>query len=237
MSKDKKYKISVEKLEELKKEINRILNPYIKRVIENLTRIYSLIATFEHLKENTPGMQLDDMLRAAVVLLHATLEDFLRVLAVSVIPEASNDVLNSIPLAGMSRYGRQDKFSLGDLAKHKGKNVDTIIKESVNSYLERESFNNIEDIVLLLKNIRVDTEDIKIYFSDIDAMIKRRHQIVHRADRIYKGINEEEPLDNIVPATVNNWVSAVQGFITAVISKYGVEKGIKMFVGVAEPVE
>jgi len=58
-----------------------------------------------------------EILRAVVVLNHGYLEDFLRNVALWLMPIAGEETLNRISLAGVT--GRAEKFQLGKLAEHR----------------------------------------------------------------------------------------------------------------------
>jgi hypothetical protein len=123
-----------------------------------------------------------DILRTVVVFLHATFEDLLRTMARQRIAVANSQVLDSIPLVGTSRSGRAEKFHLGALNAHRGKTVDQLIQESVENYLDRESFASCHDVEEVLTQMGLDTAPFKPYYADLDQMMKRRHRIVHEAD-------------------------------------------------------
>ena len=72
---------------------------------------------------------------------------------------------------------------MGKLAQHRSKTVDALIEESIAGYLERSNFNDTNEIALLLIGMDVDIQIVKYTFSDLDKIIQRRHQVVHRADR------------------------------------------------------
>ena len=57
------------------------------------------------------------------------------------LPIANEDAPNDVPLVGGS--GRSEKFQLGKLARHRGKKIDDVIRESVAAYMERYTFNNV----------------------------------------------------------------------------------------------
>jgi hypothetical protein len=139
-----------------------------------------------------------DILRAIVVFLHATFEDVLRTMARQRIAAAKEQVLDKIPLVGTSRSGRAEKFHLGALNEHRGKTVDQLIHESVESYLDRESFGSCGDVDDVLIQMALDTAPFKPLYSDLDRMMKRRHRIVHEADLA-------SPTDNVsAPWTIND---------------------------------
>jgi len=106
------------------------------RLDKNLTRVRNLVEFFrERAPTNTKQVKDTDMLRAATVFLHATLEDFLRSIAAWKLPLASAEILSKIPLSGTEN----PRFTLGDLVSHRGKEVTKLIKLSVDTYLERSS--------------------------------------------------------------------------------------------------
>jgi hypothetical protein len=123
-----------------------------------------------------------DILRTVVVFLHATFEDVLRTMARQRIAVANSQVLDRIPLVETSRSGRAEKFLLGALNAHRGKTVDQLIHESVENYLDRESFSSCGDVDEVLTQMGLDTAPFKPYYADLDQMMKRRHRIVHEAD-------------------------------------------------------
>src|SRR5207253_11452992 len=120
-----------------------------------------------------------DLLRSAIVFLHSTLEDLLRSVEVRRTPAAGESVLNDIPLVGV----RGEKFALGKLAAHRGKTVDAVILESVAAYLERQSYNNPEELAAFCARAGVDKGMLQPFFGVLGEFMRRRHQIVHRADR------------------------------------------------------
>jgi hypothetical protein len=164
-----------------------------------------------------------DLLRAAVVLLHASLEDFLRSLAFIYLPNAGEEVLNSIPLAATTP-GRPEKFLLGRLAKFRGQTVDDVIRRSVVEYLERSNYNNTSDIIALLTAMEVDLEKVRPTFADLDAMMKRRHQIVHRADRLETTGRGRQIAASIPIATVEQWIASTRFFTSHTLTQITMAK-------------
>jgi len=156
----------------------------------NMARIHGLINL---IFSDTPGLkgtqsfQIEgiqaDIFRTIVVFLHATFEDFLRSIArqrINVVN--SQEILDKIPLVGVSRSGRAEKFLLGTLITHRGKTVDQLIHESVENYLDKTSFGSIQDVEEVLTQMEVDTAPFKFLYSDLEQMMRRRHRIVHEAD-------------------------------------------------------
>ncbi|MGB7758865.1 MAG: hypothetical protein WBL61_03495 [Bryobacteraceae bacterium] len=123
-----------------------------------------------------------DLFRTIVVFLHATFEDILRTAARERLGAAPPQVLKDIPLIGISKFRRAEKFHLGHLSAHRGKTVDQLIQESVQRHLDRESFGSCADVDETLNKMGVDTTPFKSLYGDLDQMMKRRHRIVHEAD-------------------------------------------------------
>jgi hypothetical protein len=162
---------------EFQQQMGARLLPYYSRLAENNQRVNRLLQFFdEDLKEREGG---EDILLAAVVLIHASLEDFLRTLASELLPAGDESSLKDIPLATSESFGRNEKFVLGQLAQHRGKTVDELLRQSVSDHLSRSNYNNTKEIALLLTKIGFNPEEHNAEFAAIDQMIQRRHQIVH----------------------------------------------------------
>jgi hypothetical protein len=150
-------------------DIKEELTAYIARILygitANLARVRTLIELAETRFPRDRFSQIkDDILRAAVVFLHATLEDFLRFIGSKYIPASGEDVLNRISLFGSSDVLWPEKFFLGKLAPHREKKVDQLISESVAAYLDKLSFNNPSDISQLLQSAGVDVDAVREFY-------------------------------------------------------------------------
>lgn len=182
---------------------------------QSLERVENLVAVYEsHPDARGQGRkkaQVLDILRSAVVLLHATLEEMLRGIAEWKLPLANPAALNEIPLVGHGPSGK--KFTLGDLSGHRGKSVDSLLAESVNAYLERSNYNNTNEINGLLQNLALDVTKVNGRFALLEDLMKRRHQIVHRGDRQKKvkgsGDHKIRPINKV---TVKAWIVVVRAF-------------------------
>jgi hypothetical protein len=96
------------------------IKPYVERMKGGLLRVVELIVVAKaglHSNNLSDKVTAEDILRAAVVLLHAHLEDFLRTVASALLPAGDESCLNAIPLAGVT--GRPEKFFLGKLVHHR----------------------------------------------------------------------------------------------------------------------
>ena len=190
------------------------------RFTENISRVRNLVDIYStHLSGQGGGRRghsKTDVLRAAVVLLHAATEDLLRSLAYWKLPLAGGEVLSKIPLIAT---GPAPKFSLGDLSAHRGKDVDAVISESVNGYLERSNYHNTDEVASLLTSIGVSVVEVNTHFTQLSEVMSRRHLIVHRADRDETGGRGNHAVRSIGPVTVSNWITGVEGFGIAVLNQ------------------
>lgn len=197
-------------LEQIEAEASEWIRHFLPRVIINLTRVNLLV---EATQPPQSGFIQRDILRAAVVLLHATLEDFLRNLAadrLSAIPD--RQALAGIPLAG----SENKKFELADLIPHRGKTINELLAESIERHLESVSYSNCSQVEALLIKVKIKTEKLKEFFPKLELMIERRHKIVHRADLLaYTGdsIRDAQEIDG---RTVLEWEQTVNLFIDRV---------------------
>lgn len=192
-----------------------------ERFVLNLNRVRNLLPIYtNHLAGQGGGRrghQATDVLRAATVLLHAALEDVLRSLAYWKLPQANTAVLEKIALVG----GSATKFNLGELAAHRGKTIDAVIKESTDASLERSNYNNRKEVIHLLESIGLNVEPIQQYMATLEQSMSRRHQIVHRADanpnqRPGRGNHRVASLS---PATLNGWIANTEQFVNAVLAQ------------------
>ena len=153
-------------------------------------------------------------------MLHSTLEDYLRNLLTWKLPESSKEKLTKIPLFTSDYDPRKTKFDLGELLEHKEKKISELINISVVKYLDSESFNNTTDINSALLNINLYVDDsIKKHYSDLDKMIKRRHKIVHQADKNNLQDLSNHNLETIDLQTVEQWQKTVDQFVLETVKK------------------
>jgi hypothetical protein len=173
----------------------------------NLDRVRNIIAIYSKLTGGGQGrraVQDSDLLRAAVVLLHATLEDVLRSLA-------------EVPLVGMKG---KTKFGMSDLVGFRGRTVDDVISQSVGEYLERSNYNNPGDIRLLFDRIGVPSSAVDPYAAHLNAMMSRRHWIVHRADRNTLSGAGQHGAKSISTRAVQSWVETVEQFGRSILARF-----------------
>jgi HEPN superfamily RiboL-PSP-like protein len=195
-----------EEFERIAAESTVALEPYLRRCVENLYRVGLLVGTAV---EPAAG----DILRSAVVFLHASMEDCLRSVVAAYLPLAGEETLNRVPLVGTSR--RPEKFLLGALLRHRDLIVADIISRSVAEYSRNLTFNSTSEIVAHLDSLGfiVVPRDL---LPKLDSMISRRHRIVHRADYDDDGV-----VSAIKDADVIEWADTVSKFLSSIIAQVG----------------
>ncbi|MCB9542517.1 MAG: hypothetical protein H6703_08725 [Myxococcales bacterium] len=141
-----------------------------KRFNANLKRVLSLVHLYRMLirlrvgweKKDGPAVVHGDLLRAAVVLLHAALEDLLRSIEERLLPEAGEAELNEIPIPLVRRsqgHQRREKIQLGELSLGTGgarRSTRSSSRRSKSTWTQ--TYNNIEDIVRCLKRVGLRVE-------------------------------------------------------------------------------
>lgn len=205
--------------------------------IESITRLLGSIRALQRPEEIDSGVfaprpeptDLDgDFARAAVVLTHASLECFVRDIAKqgyhSAEPGPLRDrLLDKIPFVG--EESSSTKYALARVAKHAGKSVDQLVADSINEYFASRTYNSTSELDGALKELGIDTAGLKQWYPDVQAMMKRRHRVVHEADRpphqlIPSGaytrtrpkISDEELL------RIAAWVRAATGIASGVVT-------------------
>src|SRR5205807_1461230 len=97
-----------------KEELAYFIQKHLDRITINLTRVHALIRLAHHYPDAPQELAIraNDILRAAVVFLHATLEDFLRYVGETYLPASTEEVLNRVALVGTQDVPRPEKFFL-----------------------------------------------------------------------------------------------------------------------------
>lgn len=214
-------------------DIEEFFEKALFRLKLNVTRIQSLLSLYKIIikykeftyevdgaTEDDIGLTLEidveDILRAAIVLLHATMEDSLREIARTLMPFNEN-FLNRIPLVNQTGNLHVEKFKLKDLVSFREKTVDEVIKMSVNQYMDRWSLSTIENITQFIQDVGLSVEDFKHLFPKLSALIKRRHIIVHQADTVGEDNNGVTILQDIEVSEFEEWLHNVVLFIGEII--------------------
>jgi hypothetical protein len=185
------------------------------RLAANLKRVQHLMELHRR-SASGPKRLLDttDMLRAAVVLLHATLEDFLRSLLEWKLPEAEPAHLRDVPLAGKKP---RSTFTLEDLASFRGFSIDEVIVQSVQANLERSMFNDPGEVAQAFARIGLDATLLATHKDALGTLMARRHWIVHRADRSTSGEHTPGATQELQHSTIAKWYEGVRLLTRAVL--------------------
>ncbi len=185
-----------------------------RRFQGNLGRVTSLVDLYDTRVSGSGRVPVadTDLLRAAVVFLHATLEDLLRSALDWKLPAAAPEHLADVPLVGCDKGGREPWCDLSDLARHRGKTVDDVLVESVTAYLDDSNFNHPGQIEAVLGRLSVSPAALNPYRSLLGPMMARRHWIVHRADRNDLAGSGQYAARSLSSTTVRGWRDAVRGF-------------------------
>lgn len=185
----------------------------------NVRRVEKLIALHGPPTRGRKTVHETDILRAALVLLHASMEDFLRSLLIWKIPMAGKELVDAYPLAGSDRK-RAEKFMLGALVAHRGMSVDDLITKSIVEYLDRwSSFNDLGEVKKALVASGIPDANVENHvFGDLPTMIARRHNIVHKADRndVVQGQGNHRT-KSISVRQLDNYVTAVKNLKSFVV--------------------
>lgn len=180
----------------------------------NIDRVRNMLALYSTLSsgQGRTSVVNADILRSAVVFLHATLEDLLRTIAENRLPAvASAEVLDTIPLVVGGKV--KEKFSLGALVQYKEVSVKDVISQSITAYLERSSYNNVNEIASLFASIGLsNTVLLRGKGAMLTAMMRRRHWIVHRTDKNQKTGPGQHRALSLSKGSVEDWVRTVESF-------------------------
>ncbi len=188
----------------------------------NLARVRAIVSLYDSITGSARGrarIEESDILRVGVVLLHASLEDLLRNLALVRLPEASAEILRGIPFAGGD--GRSIKLTLADLAGFRSNTVDEFIRASIALYLDSRSYNDTNDLSWALAEMQLDGKAVLPPFaSSLQSMILRRHHIVHRLDRNNAPGSGQHRARSISKSVLNGWIQVVESFGGAVLDAH-----------------
>lgn len=183
------------------------------RFEENLDRVRDLVGLYGREAgaiRGRPSVREADILRAAVIFLHATLEDLLRSLGRERLGVADPDDLKKVPF--IDAGGREAKLDMAALADDRGRSVVDVIRRSVDSYQDRRSYSTIASIRVAIKEIGLNGNRLVDPAEDeLIAMATRRHHIAHRLDRNEASGRGHHQARSIDKATLLSWIEAVEG--------------------------
>lgn len=191
-----------------------------KRFKANLARVRNLIALYDDVNadrgQGRPATDASDILRAAVVLLHATLEDLLRSLEYDLLPRSPASAFKDV---GLPPVGATDddkaltKFGMDLLIEYRGRSVDEVLRGAADFHLRHSNYNNTKQIVGTLAKYGITLDDSsRALLSTIDPFMKRRHWIAHRADTNPLSGRGVQKVQAISKSSIANWSNVVEDF-------------------------
>lgn len=195
---------------------------------ENITRVENLIDAYKTLDEaNIGDLQVrKDVLRASVVFLHSTLEEIVRNLFLLRLPNGDPKKLNKIPFVGHESTHRPKDILLGSLKEFSGQLVDNLIFHSINNYVDTMSINGANQLADCLELVDLPIHPLRKYFTSLDDLMKRRHQIVHQMDRGNSLDPLRDPITDINVSTVEQWKTDLCCFFSDLLILVENEKSV-----------
>lgn len=193
------------------------------RFTGNVARVRGLVSLYSTLVGSSgagrPSVEHADVLRAAVILAHAAIEDLLRSTEELRLPNALPEALLGLRLAPPhgTLKDAKEKFTFVELSAYRGQSVDEVIERAIGLYLEKSNYNNIAEVKQALQRAGVAHTFSPAEAATIEAMMKRRHWIAHRADRntlIGPGHHAVQPIGRDV---VDGWISVIESFGKSVL--------------------
>lgn len=206
-----------------------IIRRRFQRNIGRCQDILNAIQDGEDIEEVFSWEVQDDLLRALVVYLHASLEDLLRTILIQHYRRNPSNLLSDhnrnkeVP----DRTGLWKALSEFEPSETVGTFIDNLIRK----ILGRESFSSQSQVAGFLKVTGFKIEDQDTYMKSFESLIERRHGIVHNAD-ISPDEIEHEPVE-INLNVVEDWMNAVQGFGEQVVGAFD----LSFFPGTISPQE
>ena len=190
---------------------------------ENQRRVENLISAAKDLSVGPPAqIELSqDVLRAAVVFLHSSLEEIVRNLYVQRLPNVQNrESLNRIPLLTDPPNIRPTQVLLGQLAQFRGQFVENVIVRSIEAYVSSFNLNNTTQLAQSLQLLEIEVVKLEEYFPELNRLMARRHQIVHQMDRTNEFDPLTVPLSPIDVISVSRWKLTLEEFASALFALY-----------------
>ena len=151
---------------------------------KNSERVSNIIKVYDdHLKPAGKGRVsavAQDVIRAGVVLLHASVEDLIRQSRIRFFSKADKSALDDIPLP--QRKGkRPEQYKLGSLIDFKEETVANLIDRSIEEFYENYgSISVIQDLISGIQACGI--EEFYFDYKNLVELISRRHNIVHKGD-------------------------------------------------------
>jgi hypothetical protein len=190
-----------------------------KHTLNNLWRSRRLI---DLAKETEIAKETqNDLLGAAIVFLHATLEEFLRGVAIREWLKLNDEDLKNV-LRKYSRLNtRNIKINLVELVERRNATIETLIKEEIKSFVCQDmnfsSYKEVKDFLALAKisfneNVQAELKLEEKDFNNIESLIRKRHGVAHQAE-----------CSNLDIEQVLVWAKSLQHFLFNLAQSLGLE--------------
>jgi hypothetical protein len=177
-----------------------------ERFERNLERVGGIVGVFGAAGPPTENV---DILRAAVVFLHATLEELLRASVWLLLPRATSRAYERMMFVPRGAgEGRNEKLDLTQLADYRGQTVDEVLERAIEFHLEHSNYNNPTEVMGTLERLGVVNKPPSALLGDLGAMMTRRHLIVHRTDTARGGRDTQ----TLAKEVVLRWMQCVREF-------------------------
>lgn len=199
----------------LHENLNRFL--IVSQVSATIVKSERLRPSEDSVSQQHTQFFFAEIRRQRVVFLHAALEDTLRELIRLRLKHAS-DV--SLPVHMKFSGTEASKINLDWLRRNHGeKVVAELIEASIDSHLEKLTFGSATKIFseLELVNIHLSDEAKNAYAPTLDSLCQRRHQIVHRADRL-TGEDGRRMLKPLLEVELARWQVGSYQFMLEVLN-------------------
>jgi RiboL-PSP-HEPN len=204
----------------------------------NIDRAKNLVKVYESLQRTGKGRRSvgsTDVLRAAVVFTHSALEELFRNLFRWKLPtEAPAAVLDKIPIVGGKLGKEPEKFMLGKLADFRNEFVDNVITRSIDAYVDVLNVNNCNELAKNIEMIGIKADQFSDHFSKLESLFKRRHQIVHQADRNIKRGQGKHVANSLSVSQTSDWILHAENFVFDLVSKIPDNMGIDLHQAIAD---
>jgi hypothetical protein len=190
-----------------------------KYTLNNLWRSRRLIDLAK--ETEIPEQTQNDLLGAAIVFLHATLEEFLQVVAIGEWLKLNDEDLKNV-LRKYSRLNtRNIKINLVDSVERRNATIETFIKEEIKSFVYQDmnfnSFKEVKDFLDLTRitfneNVQAELKLEEKDFTNIELLIRKRHGVAHQAE-----------CSNLDLEQVLVWAKSLQHFLFNLAQSLGLE--------------
>ena len=200
--------------------MNELMTDRINEVKEwfhqNLERVDNLVSVYQEVvRDETSGrppVADQDVLRSAIVFLHASLEELLRTTLRWKLPDADAKTFRKIgiPLHGDDKD--RAEFNLSHLVRFRGQSVDELLQEQVDEYLEESNFNHPGEVKNHLEYIGIDPGLVDPYADAMGPLMKRRHHIVHQVDVNRSQGSGHHTARSVNSQTVTTWRQEIENF-------------------------